>query len=762
MNRFLGSVALGAVLFWTQAAYAQSAAVTVPNATTGGQIQEIVVTASRRSENLQRTALPLTAITGDELAKSGVTHAEDLARDVAGLQMSGSGTATMVFLRGVGTFAQPYSDASILTSIDGIVAGLTPMLAGAYYDIRRVEVLKGPQGTLYGRNATGGAINIISNAPTDQFGGYAQIEVGNYSLIKAEAAVNVPVSDKLSVRASGQVVSRDGYFTDGSGDAHSKSVRIQALYKPTTDVSLLLGGNYVYSRENPDAYVPVPFVNPSNPWTGPSTTEGNATLAALAVTGNGTSVAPGTPIPLITSKGYSNIDSWEVHAELNWHLGFATLTAIPAYRHMVVSELIQPGFPIADSFTAHQTTMEVRLASAAGWRLKWLIGGFYFDLDDHGPTSVKNGTSVQMTYQENGSKAYAGFGDLTYSLTNSFRLTGGIRYTSETRTKYVNSSLSLFVQQGPTGPIYTPPASFTAVDSATFGNTTGKAGIEYDVAPGSLLYATFSTGFRAGGFNNDIAPNVYKPEKLASYTIGSKNRFFDNRLQANLELFYWDYTNKQENVLGVRNAGGFAVLTRNIGSAIDKGVSADFKYLLTKSDTFSAQIEYLNTNYKDFNYVSPLPLAAVAPTTNCATTRIAPAVAPPPYLPLAVTGTTMVNCSGKPFIRAPKWTALVGYQHVFALADSAQIIASANVKFASASYIATDYIPSERQTDYALVDLNLGYKSSKGRWSATAFVRNLGNVAVLTSGFEHPYVNGLTYSTLGAPRTYGVNVRYDF
>jgi len=304
-------------------------------------------------------------------------------------------------------------------------------------------------------------------------------------------------------------------------------------------------------------------------------------------------------------------------------------------------------------------------------------------------------------------------------------------------------------------PIPLPPfaqdTDYLVTGHLTNHNVSGRAGFEFDISPRNLLYATYSTGFKAGGFNPDIAPNTYQPEKLTAYTIGSKNRFFDDRLQLNVEGFYWDYRNHQENVLAPLNANPetFAPFTRNIGKSTIKGVNAELQAKLTRSDLFTANVEYLHARFDSFSYTVPAQVAPVPGIqTSCGESTTA--------------GQTTVDCSGKPFTRAPTWTALVGYQHSFDLGGHGKINAGADAKITSSDYIATDFIANEIQKSAVVANASLTYETPDGRWSLTGYVRNIGNIAVATGGFEHPFIPGLVYGTIGAPRTYGAILKAKF
>ncbi len=769
MRRFLCSTA-AAALALTMAAPVFAADAATPADPAASQssptLQEIVVTATRRSQSLQKTAIPVSVVTGEVLATQGVTRPQDLDKVVAGLNLSPNGASNQVYLRGVGTFSiNAFSDSAVAFNLDGVFLAYPGMIGGNFFDVARVEVLKGPQGTLYGRNATAGAINLISEKPKlGVLGADLSLEAGDYGLFRGEADVNVPVSSDLALRASGQVISRGGYFSDGSGDDKSESGRLQALYKPASNFSLLIKGDYAHIHGRGEPNVTLGSDATADRWAGPSTAAGNAQLVLANMFGSdrGSPIpfgpyGPGANFPLVDNQSFQHAELYGVQAEANWDLGFATLTAIPAYRHMSIDSIVEPGFFFQNDAVGHQQSVELRLASAPGGSLKWLVGAYELGNSIVSNLTVAQGVDAQSEIVNQSDQSYSAFGEATYSVTSAFRLTGGLRYTNESKDQSGSSVLSQYViPAGPFAPpIPLPPfaqnVAFPITGHLTNANVSGRAGVEFDASPRNLFYATFATGFKAGGFNPDVAPNTYLPEKLSAYTLGSKNRFLNDTLQLNLEAFYWDYRNHQENVLGPLNANpqSFAPFTRNIGKSSIKGVNVEFLAKPTRNDLLSANVEYLDATFKNFTFNVPAqvaPVPGIQTTCNESTTL----------------GLTTVDCSGKPFTRAPQWTAVLGYQHSFDLDTHGKIKAGVDAKITSSYYIATDYIANELQRSAMVANASLAYETADGRWSITGYVRNIGNIAVASGGFEHPFIPGLVYGTINAPRTYGAILRAKF
>ncbi len=280
----------------------------------------------------------------------------------------------------------------------------------------------------------------------------------------------------------------------------------------------------------------------------------------------------------------------------------------------------------------------------------------------------------------------------------------------------------------------------------TWKNGSWKAGLEYDVAPESMLYATVSTGFKAGGFSPILPPNTFGPERLTAYAIGSKNRFFDNRLQVNAEAFYWDYKGQQVSFLssGLVAPGvtGSVFVTENIGRSTIKGLDLDVEYLLTDRDRVTARVAYMDAKADDFVY-----RPASVPFSNCGITGAPPSV--------------RVDCSGRPLPRAPTWSGSLSYEHTFLLADSGSLIANLSTRFASESWGSITYLPDHLQGNYTKSDASLTYYPPSDRWSLAVFVNNIENEAVQTMAGTYALML-VNYKNLQPPRTYGARFTIKF
>lgn len=730
------AVAMPTALWAQAAAPADSAA---PPAETG--LADIIVTANRRAENVQKSSVSIDVLSSDALVSGGVSRVADLQNLVPSLSSASSGQNVSTYIRGVGSFStDANSDSSIAYNINGVFISRPSGVGPVFFDLDRVEVLKGPQGTLYGRNASGGAINLITKRPTSQLSAEGAVDFGNYGAVRVFGAASGPVTDTLGIRIAAQYNKHDGYLTDGYNDQKDFSARATALWKPAPNISLLVVGEYSQARGQGSgpAFRSSLQANPSDPWTGPS----QAPQPQAALIG---------PDKILTD-GFVHTNIYAVSGELNWDFGGATLTFIPAYRNTKPTTLTyQPGFYFAPAETAEQQSYELRLGHTSS-QLKWVVGAYYFKEDQ-----TQDYTLLARPIQQNhivselGTNSYAFFGEATYSVTDALRLIGGLRYSNDKKSQDGVSTGLL------------PTLSVTSnYGRRKDDNVSFRVGGEFDLAPQNMLFATVSTGYKAGGFFPSVVfpYNTYKPEKLTAYTIGSRNRFFENRLQVNLEGFYWKYHNKQERFLGVLPSGGTGLETTNAGAATLYGADLD---IVAKLGTGILRVsgEYLHTRYDSFSYTvanaGPLaPLGYSSLATSCAIgalTVVAPTLS-----------TQSIDCAGKPLPHAPKWTGSVSFEQPFVLGPDTRLTPGASVKFASSMYLSPDFISTGRDNGYATLDLTLTLEHRN--FSITGWARNLTNEAIYSGGFRYPFSfhepagdPTLFYADIRPPRTYGVTLK---
>ena len=743
-------------------------------------LQEIVVTAQQRGENLQRAAVPVSVVTGADLIKSGTTGLAAL-KSVPALQVAASGQGNLVFIRGVGNFSfTPNSDPAAAFNYDGVYVGRSSSTVGTFFDLERIEVLKGPQGTLYGRNATAGAINVLPVQP--KFGetsGYGTLSYGNYNAINAEGAVNLGLGDNAGLRVSGAYSKHDGYQRDGTSADDSGAMRAQLKVALTPGLTVRVSadyahvggiaggatylGSYVFNAGTGQF-----VVTPS----GFAPGEGLSTpAAALYRTTTGAAGAiPGRFLDPLARLPYSDFDIYGVQSQIDYKSKVGTFSLIPAWRHARKDNFnVQSAQNIGDTNVADQYSIEARLVSNPGKMIDYILGAYYFAEQIDDDTHNTTGASTNFLITHYSTKSPSAYGRLTFHATDWLRLTGGLRYTEDSKA-FTSSARTLALVC--TVPALCPatalmPYTLTSAGqpvvpavsggSAPFSSgtivrladtlasgqsktskVTYRGAVELDVGAHSLLYASLETGYRAGGFNND-AP--FLPENITAYTVGSKNRFFNNRLQLNVELFDWEYKDQQLSFLGVDGTGRVGVITRNIGSSRIRGAEFEALAKPLANTTLSATVQYVDSKYKSFTYTTP-----ARPFVGCTVTGAAPSFT--------------VDCSGKSLLNAPTWTVNLAAQQVVPLGEL-ELTLDVDTQYRSSRMTGFEYIAQEFQGATWISNVQVALGPKNGRWSVAAFVHNIENNRYKIYATPVPGSN-LIAGIDATPQTYGVRVSTHF
>lgn len=734
-------------------ATAQAAAQPAPASDAAGgdsELATIVVTAQRRTEDAQRAALAVTTVSGAEIQGRGISQTEDLASLSASLHVNTSAGPYATFaIRSVSSLSgNAFADPAVAVNLNGVYLATPTVIHGLYFDLERVEILKGPQGTLYGRNATAGAINIIPKKPTFELGGDANLEVGDYSRFNIGGALNLPLSDKVAWRVAGQRVRRDGFMSDGTSDDKGEAVRSSLLFQPTSDLSILVSADYAHQGgKGPGATIRkrcdliggsggACFV--ADPYTG---------IADLA--SQYTSVGEAPP----TRNTYIDGDYYGVGTNIDLTTGIGTFSFVGGWRKSDNSYVgTGTSWQLRERQRPTQKSAELRLASSSSSPLQYIFGVYYLDTEIHARAQSENLSRKLFSdsFTNASGWTWAAFTQLSYALAEPLRLTGGLRYTYEKKStdsqRYTLANTvgpDPVIPAGPTG-----TASILLNDTRSWDKVNWKVGLEYDAGKRNLLYANVSTGFKAGGFYfGPPAAHSYEPEKVTAYTIGSKNRFLGNRLQLNAEAFYLDYVDQQ--VSFVKLVGPSAVLvTENAGKSHAYGVEVEADFLAAPETRLGAQLQFIHAVYDSFAYTTIAPPGS---TTTCSVTG-----------PSA--GVFSVDCSGNTPARTPRWTISVNGEQGFRLDNGGRIFGEARVRYQSGYDADTAYQVETRTYDTARVNLALGYTTPDRRFTVKAFVDNVTDVVTIANATVNTAynVNNIVGINLEPPRTFGVRASANF
>lgn len=719
-------------------------------------LEDIVVTAQRRSENLQKAAIAVSAVSGETLTEQSITQATDLTRLVPALQIAPASSFTQIYLRGIGTFgANAFAEQGVSFNLDGVYLSRPAAPAGLFYDLERLEVLKGPQGTLYGRNATGGAVNVITAKPRlGETSGNLMAEYGDYNAFKSSGAVNLPLGERFALRLAGQMAKHDGYFSDGYDDEDTWALRAQLRGEFSDRVDATLSIDYADVGGMGSGGTIMPLIG-GDKRLGPSDPR---------VIQEYLSRAPTAPVPQVIAKndGYQDNTFFGLSTTINADLGFAQLTVIPAYRKTDLDFMgYASSFKIDVEEYSEQTSLEARLSGDVG-NLTWVAGVYAFSEEVEADQQFDQGSNGTKIFSDLTTDSMAIFGQGTYSLTDSFRLTGGLRYTKDTKAQITEAHTLPFTGfvagVFPLVPIIADIRT-DVDDEVEFSEVTYKLGFEYDLAEASLIYGSIATGYKSGVLYPAANNGYSAPENMTAYTLGSKNRFFDNTLQVNAELFYWDYTDQQVSHLGpVQVAStpagpifGPIYMTENAGAATVAGVELEMLYQPTASDMFTANIQYLDASYDELEYQAYSPSGA-PPVIGCPTSRTSQIGASP------AAAIYDVDCSGRPLVNAPKWSVQLGYAKTLEMGEAGRWILAADTRLESSRYLSVDFLEQGRQEGYMMSNARVTWEAPSGRLAVTGFVNNLEDELVFANSSQSPAKAGVIYNQLRPPRTFGVRV----
>lgn len=485
------------------------------------KLEEIIVTAERRVADVQKTPMNVTVVSGDDIQQQGLNNMQQILSNLPGVTVQGQVRGFNPSIRGLGTDLPPgSSQGTVATESDSVYDIRAESGRIGFFDLARVEVLAGPQGTLYGVNSDGGVVNIISNDPTlGKMEASGQLQVGNYSLRRGEAMLNLPLGDTQSLRFAGAAISRDGYLDTGTSDESGKAGRVKYFWKPSENLSLLLGfevnslggkgagsvNQYVNGNAS-QQYSNGTFVTVPSPWTSSTSPFYGPQFSATA-----------NPCfsDACQTDSYRSYKYW---GNLQWDAGIVNVQFIPSYKINHDSTIACGMGPCslgADPDFLLQRSQELRITNPTGARLTWTVGGYHWDYAQKtlGGPGGPNGVTVFQ-------KSDGVFADATIPFSDTLRGRVGARNTHD--WKNANNVAA--------------PATFNHFDY--------RVGMEYDVRPDSMLYVIAATGYRPGGFNNPPVAN-YKNEEVTDVEVGAKNRFLDGRVQLNMDAFYYKFKNYQ-------------------------------------------------------------------------------------------------------------------------------------------------------------------------------------------------------------------------
>ena len=573
----------------------QPAGVPAPATTAGvlpdsGGVTDIVVTARRRNESIQSTPIAMTAVTPAVLESKATLNIGDLQGQVPNLlitsQNSGAGTANLS-IRGL-AFAdvEKSFEPTVGVVVDGVFIGTSTGQFLDFFDISSVEVLRGPQGTLYGRNTIGGVINIRRTRPTGEWGARLEGSYASYNTFAGRAVVNAPI-------VPGLLAVKGSYFQDGT-DGFYRNYYTHRLTGGNDNQNF--GAAFLFTpASNFDALITIEKqVQDFTPVNSNIAKTGEVFCAfepAIECNRNTTTDL----YTVFASPAHGHYSSPGVTAELNWNLGSVKLTSITGYRESHEDQTQDFDASSSDLYytrrtqSYHQTSEEIRASGKIVSTLDYVVGGYFFDskYNLRQATRLFGGDLPVAQVAIGTNTSYAGFVDVDWNFLPKFRLNLGGRYTHDEKT--LNNSFGAFL----------------GAPSAKFNKFTPKVVLDYRPNDSYLFYFSWSRGYRSGGFSNRaqtaISTNTpYGPETVDSYEIGAKTAFFDRKLLFNVAAFYADYSSLQQNTTIPGGPTGNETIVSNVGSATIKGIEVDLTARPVRQLTMTAGLGYLDSRFSNF------------------------------------------------------------------------------------------------------------------------------------------------------------------
>ncbi|MBP7817477.1 MAG: TonB-dependent receptor [Phenylobacterium sp.] len=712
--------------------------------TTPGTVEELVVTARRVEENLQTTPVAISAFSSETLQRQGATAITDLQGAVPNLNLvqgRASSNSTNIYIRGIG---QPDAlqtfDPAVGVYVDDVYYSRIRGTQFDLLDLARVEVLRGPQGTLYGKNTIGGALKLVSRQPDQTVRSQSSVSVGSYDMFEAKIALSGPVSDTLALGFAAMGSSRGGYVTDPVNgaeynDKHTFSSRVALAWTPndrfrvnasadyTKDKSGLSVGqaqNSLTSAFGPVLY-PVPLAIPEYNFS--------------------TTTTPGLP-------NETRFEHWGASVTANYELSDTlSLKSITAYRNLDSDDYIDfdaTALQLTDALVSvdqDQASEELQLAYNEGpWQV---IGGVYYlreNVKSH-QAAFANAYTAPFTFlrtvdDDLTTTSWAAYANASYALTEQLRLSAGVRYTNEEK-KYARTT-STFSNLGALN------GTFAFKAQETWDDVSPMVSLDYQASDDVFFYGRVSKGFKSGGFNGRAntpgEEQPYAPETAISYEAGVKTELFDNRARANFTVFYNDYQDFQARVgHSVTSptqpipAIDFTVL--NAGQLKIYGAELELAANPIQGLSLNAEIGYLNAEYGEFSEQR----AAVAPAT----------------------GFTTLDRAWQTPAFSPEWTGRVAGRYEWDLGDTGFVSVGGQARYRSEMALAIDNanlttrarFPGMFQPSYWLYDAQIVWENSQRNLSAGIYVKNLADEVYKTDAQEFSSVGGIRTAYFGAPRT---------
>lgn len=730
-------------------------------------IEEVTVTAQKREESLQEVPIAITAFSGEVLREDGVVTLHDISEKTPNMVFSAFSVGQPeIAIRGIGTKEDgaAASDSTVVSVDDIYIAARTAQVFDIF-DLERIEVLRGPQGTLYGKNSIGGSINFVTAKPTADTQIRVAQTIGDFGRFDTGGLITGGLSDNLAGKFSFSRRKFDGYldnllFDERWGEADTLAMRAQLMWTAADKVDVLFGADYSDDEIGATNREPIGSTGPLHDCG--CVSDPVAVNEALGGAGDGQST-------LAETEGFTDRQVFGINAKVMWDIGNMEFVSITSYREsdfdwLEDSEGLPPSPPIdltgasgsplpgltappEEGFSfdvndsaieeTEQFTQEFRLTGQNARGMMWVAGLFYSKEDikrsERFAFTALGGPgfdqlSDYQANQENDATSWAVYGQATYPVTERMNLTGGLRYSYDEKKILVSnvrfSGIPLLLQ---------------AFDPTTakedWNNVSGRLALDYNINDDVMVYGSISSGFKSGGFTGaastqERATTPFDEETAISYEIGLKGLWANSRLQTNMAAFFTDYDDLQVTRFFQPEGGTFGeFITENAGKAEIKGFELEVVGLLTDNFEVGGSFAYLDAEYTEF-FGTP-----------------------------SVTGTG--DFSGNVMRQAPEYSFYVYARYTFTLQNASQISAKVDYAYQDDMFFDPNNNPITIAPSYDLWNARLAWTSASARWEVAGWIKNIGDEDYIHHTFSQRG-SRIAFGRFGPPRHYGVTVTYNY
>lgn len=738
------------------------------------QEQEILVTAQRRSQRLQDVPIAVSVVSGDALEKSGINNLEDMSVRLPNVRLAPAPASDILTVRGVGSGINLGFEQSVATFVDGVYRSRSKASRAALFDVEQVEILRGPQTTFFGNNAIAGALNISTKKPTRELSynitALGSDQANEYSL---EAGVSGSLSDTLSVRAATKFSGMDGYIknvrlNEVGPNTSDKLGRVAFAWEPSTGVRVdarfdigRMRGTGVYNVELLNCPPPPEFGGPRG-----------ACSRYLNVSGG--TVDQMLNYRTVTSDSFLDYDYEEVALNAEIEIGKHNLALTSGYFHHSFDHLFDlvptlggslvgtvPTFPLREQEGYRFYSQEVRLESAPGGPVEYMAGAYYawsqFEIDSgfglffaplgaFAPGVYTPGTPIQVAVNNfQRDKTVSLFGSMTLRPISDVRLNLGLRYSNVSKNAQRTAKAGTGSQDVDPDLFLAGPSSVQAVLLARAGADIGdyeqpsrrdtklmpSVGIEYDITANAMTYATYTNGFKAGGYAAQFSTSDFDPEVVDAVEVGFKSTSFGGRLTLNLAGFLSKYSNLQEATNFVLPSGAIRNIVDNVARSTAKGVEFNGLAQLGSGFRLSFDLAYLKSKYDAYPSAPCTSLGSLTP--GCAQ-----------------------DLSGKRRSYAPKFSGNLGLSWRGPISNSIDLSVEGNTYFTTQFFQQATADPLMVQRGYAKVDSRIALSSSDGEWEVALLGRNLTNKVTASFRNTVPTATGSVAALTERPRSVAI------